>query len=393
MSVDLRFNLKLGGFLARLIVSLALLSLSAISSADVVKPALIEISVFSDGRVEIEVRTSIEAMLTGIAGKYRNTQEAPNAEEYDALRVLSAENLRPHFETFQPRFVDALVLRFDEQRIPLSVESASIPEPGYTKVPRTSIIRLTGTAPLTAKQVTWYFPLEFGDNAVRLRQVNEQREEWHWSAHQWLRKDQVSKPFELGGIVRQRPISEVVPEYIGIGFDHIVPVGVDHILFILGIFLLSARFKPLLWQVTMFTIAHTITLGLSMSGWLSMPERIVEPLIALSIAYVGIENLFAHRLKQSRLVLVFLFGLLHGMGFAQALSDFGMPDHAFLTALISFNIGVEFGQLAVLAAAFLTIGLWFRSKDWYYKAVVVPASLSIGVVGLIWFVDRLQLFA
>ena len=93
--------------------------------------------------------------------------------------------------------------------------------------------------------------------------------------------------------------------------------------------------KPLLWQVTMFTVAHTLTLALSMKGYINLPANIVEPLIALSIAYVGIENIFAHSLHKSRLVLVFLFGLLHGMGFAGVLAEFGMPPNAFATALIS----------------------------------------------------------
>ena len=140
--------------------------------------------------------------------------------------------------------------------------------------------------------------------------------------------------------------------------------------------------RPLLWQVTMFTIAHSITLGLSMTGYINIPAYIVEPLIALSIAYVGIENVFSPSLHKSRLLIVFLFGLLHGMGFASMLADFGMPDDRFFTALISFNVGVELGQIMVILVAFLLIGYWFRDKSWYRRVVVVPGSLAIGVVGL-----------
>ena len=142
----------------------------------------------------------------------------------------------------------------------------------------------------------------------------------------------------------------------------------------------------------MFTIAHTITLGLSMNGVITLPSNIVEPLIALSIAYVGIENVIAHRLHSSRLVLVFMFGLLHGLGFAGVLSDFGMPDSAFATALISFNIGVELGQLTVITLAFLLMGLWFRHRDWYRKRLTIPASLLISVIGLYWTFERLAFF-
>jgi len=120
---------------------------------------------------------------------------------------------------------------------------------------------------------------------------------------------------------------------------------VDHILFVLGIFLLSTAWRPILLQVTTFTIAHSITLGLTMYGIVSLPSSIVEPLIALSITYVAVENLWTTELKPWRLALVFMFGLLHGMGFAGVLRGLGLPRSEFLTALLTFNLGVEGGQL------------------------------------------------
>jgi hypothetical protein len=127
-----------------------------------------------------------------------------------------------------------------------------------------------------------------------------------------------------------------------------------------------------------------------MYGLVQLPANIVEPLIALSIAYVGLENIWHKKLVNSRLVLVFAFGLLHGLGFASVLTEFGMPQDDFATALISFNIGVEFGQLAVILGAWLVTGLWFRSKPWYRQAIVVPASLAISMIALYWFWDRLE---
>lgn len=172
------------------------------------------------------------------------------------------------------------------------------------------------------------------------------------------------------------------------GFDHIIPKGLDHILFILGIFLLSTKLKPLAWQATMFTLAHSITLSLSMFNVISLPASIVEPLIALSIAYIGFENIFAHKLKSSRLALVFAFGLLHGMGFASVLADFGMPESAYATALISFNLGVELGQLAILTAAYFGITVWFKNKQHFHNYVTIPGSVLIGITGLYWTWDR-----
>lgn len=357
--------------------------------ADVVKPALIEISAYTDGKVEIEIRASIEALLTGINAQYKNTQDAPTAAEYDELRVMPPEQLRIQFLPFQQQMLEQIALNVNNNRIALNIDSVSIPEPGYIKVPRISVIVLSAELDRNATDLQWYYPARFGDNAVRVRQVDQINEKWHWSEWQWLRKDEPSQPFSLEEIFTRKPITEVIISYLVVGFEHIVPRGSDHILFILGIFLLSIRMKPLLWQVTMFTVAHTITLGLSMNGVISLPSNIVEPLIALSIAYVGIENIFAHQLHKSRLFLVFCFGLLHGLGFAGVLVDFGMPDDAFATALISFNVGVELGQLAVISAAFLAVGLWFSSKSWYRKFIIIPSSAVISLIGLFWTYERI----
>jgi len=151
--------------------------------------------------------------------------------------------------------------------------------------------------------------------------------------------------------------------------------GVDHILFVLGIFLLSTAWRPILLQVTTFTIAHSITLGLTMYGIVSLPSSIVEPLIALSITYVAVENLWTTELKPWRLALVFMFGLLHGMGFAGVLRGLGLPRSEFLTALLTFNLGVEGGQLAVITIALLLVGWWRRRETVRYRQwVVVPAE-------------------
>jgi len=358
--------------------------------ADVVKPALVEISVFSGGHYRVELRASIEALLTGINGQYKNTTEAPTSDQYDALRELPPEQLAPHFDEFREQLTRDIGLRFDGQRVTPQITEVTIPERGYTKVPRISVILLEGEVPSGARNLTWYYPAAFGDNAVRVRQVNRAEQQYHWSSWQWIRDDSVSEPFSLTEVASPRGTLDVFAEYTEAGFLHILPNGMDHILFILGLYLFSTRIRPLLWQVTMFTIAHTITLGLAMYGLVQLPASVVEPLIALSIAYVGIENLMQRRLGNSRLLLVFGFGLLHGIGFASMLSDFGMPTDAFATALISFNIGVELGQVTLILLAWLALGLWFERREWYRPLIVTPASLTIGAVALVWFWDRLQ---
>ena len=363
-----------------------------IALADVVKPALVEINVNDEGTVTVEVRASIEALLTGINAQYKNTKDAPNADEYDELRKMPAIELQQVFSSFKQPFLESIYINAGQKKLTLSISSVDIPPTGYTKVPRISVIKLSGRLPETANTLLWYYPAKFGDNAVRVRQVDEKKQQWHWSQWQWLRKDQASQPFSLTEIVASKSVFEVIISYISIGFEHIVPKGLDHILFILGLFLLSTHWRPLLWQVTMFTVAHTITLGLAMNNIVELPANVVEPLIALSIAYVGVENVLSKKLHKSRLILVFLFGLLHGLGFAGVLSDFGMPEADFAVALISFNIGVELGQLAVISMAFILLRLCFKNQQKYRKIIVLPGSVFISVIGFYWFLERLELF-
>lgn len=204
---------------------------------------------------------------------------------------------------------------------------------------------------------------------------------------EWITGTNWSGPLDLAGQFRQATRAEVARDYLVLGYTHILPKGVDHLLFVLGLFLLNLRLRPILAQVTTFTVAHSITLGLTMLGVVSLPSRVVEPLIALSIAYVAIENLVTRELKPWRLALVFAFGLLHGMGFAGVLAELGLPRDRFLTALLSFNIGVEAGQLTVIAVAALLL-VWYRHRSWYRTRVVVPASLAIACVGVYWTITR-----
>jgi hypothetical protein len=184
------------------------------------------------------------------------------------------------------------------------------------------------------------------------------------------------------------PRSEIAWRYVGLGFVHIIPKGLDHILFVLGLVLLNRRLRPVLLQVTAFTVAHSITLALTLYGAIAASPDWVEPLIALSIVYVAVENLFTSSLKPWRVALVFGFGLLHGLGFAGVLQDVGLPRSEFVTALLTFNLGVELGQLAVIGAAFALVGRHLGRHPRYRQLVVIPASACIACVALYWTIAR-----
>lgn len=176
--------------------------------------------------------------------------------------------------------------------------------------------------------------------------------------------------------------------YLKLGYEHIVPLGLDHILFVLSIFFLSPKLKTVLWQATAFTLAHSITLGLAMYGFIQPLPALVEPIIALSIFFVAVENLLVRELKPSRLAIVFGFGLVHGMGFAGVLGQLGLPPGSYLNALISFNVGVELGQITVILLAYFLAARWFAQKDWYRQRIVNPISLAIALLALYWTIER-----
>lgn len=176
--------------------------------------------------------------------------------------------------------------------------------------------------------------------------------------------------------------------YLVLGFEHIVPKGLDHVLFVIGLVLASRRLKPLLVQLTAFTLAHSVTLALGALGLVVLPRAIVEPLIALSICFVAVENLLDRGEPKYRPLVVLLFGLLHGQGFASVLSDLALPRHSFVAALASFNIGVELGQLVVVATALLVLRL-IRDPRALRTYAVVPGSVLIAAAGLYWSVQRL----
>lgn len=239
-----------------------------------------------------------------------------------------------------------------------------------------------GRLPASARTLRWYYGMVADPYPFTVTLADGQTET------EWVQGDAWSTALPLGGPFTQRTWWARLREYLVLGYVHILPRGLDHILFVLGLFLLSARLRPVLVQVTTFTVAHSLTLGLALYGVVSLPASVVEPLIALSIVYVAIENLRTGRLTPVRIALVFLFGLLHGLGFAGVLTGLALPRADVALGLFGFNVGVEAGQLTVIALAALVVA-WWRDRPWYHARVVVPASLAIAAVGAWWTVTRL----
>jgi hypothetical protein len=304
-------------------------------------------------------------------------------DEYRRLRALPEAEIDRRLETVRQYFATMVAVRFDDRAVAPTVtfparedgrDGAQTALPGH-------LVRLQGAIPTGATRFTFRAAPVF--NLVALRISGPHAD----GVEQFLDPLGESSPYLLG-LERPSPGSfAVVLEYMRLGFLHILPKGLDHVLFVLGLYLLSVRPGVLIGQVTAFTVAHTLTLGLSMYGVLRLSPSIVEPLIVLSIAWVAVENLFTSRLMPWRPAVVFAFGLLHGLGFAAALTALGLPRDRFVVALVGFNAGVEAGQLAVIGLAFAATG-WWRSHERYRARIVVPASATIALVACYWAIVR-----
>lgn len=178
-------------------------------------------------------------------------------------------------------------------------------------------------------------------------------------------------------------------QFLKQGFIHVLPLGFDHILFITSLFFLNSNLQSVIIQCTVFTVAHTITLFLSVYQIILPNSNVIEPIIALSIVFTSIENIFRNDIGKRRIFIIFCFGLVHGMGFATALQELGVPKKHFLGSLLSFNIGVEIAQIFILLMLYYGFAYWLKNKIWYQQKCVYPISCIIACIAFYWAIERI----
>ena len=362
-----------------------------ITHAHEIKPVVADISVNPE-LITVDMTVNLEAIITEIGTEHDDTDDSPKAGQYNNFREMPSAELSAELDTYLPQLLSQISLRDEtsseatSKALELKLVSVDIPAVGDTRLARDTKMVLQADRPPSARAISWSWGEQYGPIILRAESLDTTGEPFTQYLQPGLTSDLIA--IETGAA---QSAGSGFFDYLVIGFEHIIPKGLDHILFVIGLFLLAPRLKPIVLQVSMFTLAHTATLALGITGVIALSPQIVEPLIALSIAAVCVENLFSHQARRGRLVMVFLFGLLHGLGFAGVLSDIGLPGGRFVSSLLAFNIGVELGQLCVVLACFALVGWWFGSRSWYRKVVVIPASLIIGAVGLFWFVQRLGL--
>ena len=364
-----------------LALSMALiLMFSGNARAHEIRPTIADVEVGAE-TVTLRLRITLETLLAGIdLDSVADTNDAPEAAIYDTFRAMPPAQLEAALRAEWARIAPGFLIETEGQILTPDIITVDIPAAVNLELPRDSI--LTIAADLPAGDAGVRLGLAPGYGTFVPRQVGGGQDAYEG----FLNGGELTPELPRAAVLTEGA-GAVFLRYIGAGFEHIVPLGLDHILFVLGLFFFATRTGPLLWQVSAFTVAHTITLALAATGTVSVPASVVEPLIAASIVYVGVENTIGRGNVRGRTALVFAFGLLHGLGFASVLGDYGIASERFVVALIGFNIGVEFGQLAVIGIAFAMTG-WFIARPWYRRAIAIPASLAIAAVGAYWVIER-----
>lgn len=361
----------------RLLLAAVLLLTASGTGAHEIGTTQVRFTVHRDDTWSASITTGPQALVNKLEVEARQPRSSD----------LDADALRAKLVQFDQALARHIDVRFDGAASPVRIAISTLELPPDITLPSFVVLLATGPVPAHAQTVTWRYGLAYATYSVVFAAGADGSQ-----LTLWIEGDDTSQPFPVSGDVRVPTRIEIIAQYLQLGFLHIVPEGLDHILFVLGIFLLTTKLRPILVQVTAFTIAHSVTLGLTMYGIVSLPSRVVEPLIALSVAYVAIENIATAKLTPWRPAVVFGFGLLHGMGFADALKELPLPRGEFIPALVSFNVGIELAQLAVIAAAFFSVAYWWRDKPWYRARIVIPGSALIAATGLFWTVQRIAGF-
>jgi len=366
-------------FNVTLLIKILFISLASNAQSHEVNPAIADILQKKDG-VQLEIRLNIEALLSGIdLSNVSNTDEAKQSAKYDFYRGRSDIDLKSDFSEIWPSLETEIKIKQDNELVALKLKNIIVEGQENFDYPRFStIVFVASVDPYRPFSFQW--SKAYGD--IVLRGPGSEN-----GFTQYLQAGIESSDITIGEQPEYK-FSKVFFEYIPVGFTHIIPKGLDHILFVVGIFFLSTKLSALFWQITFFTLAHSVTLAMASLGIVKISPSIVEPLIAASIVYVAVENLYSKRLNLRRSIIVFCFGLLHGLGFASVLVEFGLPVQQFVPALVGFNIGVELGQISIVLILFGLIGYWFNTKNWYRKLITLPISSVVGLIGLYWFFER-----
>ena len=365
---------------------LTLFSIGAISHE--IRPSIADYKI-EENILYFDIRLNAELILSGIdASNITDTNSSPLSATYDDLRSLTRENLKILLIESWDDIQSKINLNINEVSTKFELVDINIEANRDFEISRDSILYLKYELDDDDEFLTFQWSEKYGP--IIIREINELKKEDDLYTEYLQAGLQTDKIFIKSE--NTQSIFKSIINYFILGIQHIIPKGLDHILFIVGLFFFSVTLRPLLIQVTMFTIAHSITLIFVSVSYINVNPLIVEPIIALSIAYVGIENIFKQYVKEYlRYIIIFFFGLLHGLGFALVLSDIGYQSSKLILNLISFNLGIEAAQIFIILSLYVLLGIKFSNKKYYRYIFQVPVSLFIALVGIYWFFERINM--
>ena len=365
---------------------LTLFSIGSISHE--IRPSIADYKI-EENILYFDIRLNAELILSGIdASNITDTNSSPLSATYDDLRSLTRENLKILLIESWDDIQSKINLNINEVSTKFELVDINIEANSDFEISRDSILYLKYELDEDDEFLTFKWSEKYGP--IIIREINELKKEDDLYTEYLQAGLQTDKIFIKSE--NTQSIFKSIINYFILGIQHIIPKGLDHILFIVGLFFFSVTLRPLLIQVTMFTIAHSITLIFVSVSYINVNPLIVEPIIALSIAYVGIENIFKQYVKEYlRYIIIFFFGLLHGLGFALVLSDIGYQSSKLILNLISFNLGIEAAQIFIILFLYILLGIKFSNKKYYRYIFQVPVSLFIALVGIYWFFERINM--
>ena len=370
-----------------LIVFLSIFSKSSISHE--IKPSIADFF-YDENYLNFKIRLNAELILSDIdASNVSNTDSSSLSQIYDEFRILNNKDLEQIFQNSWNQISSNIEIKINNVSKQTNLIKIEVEDIQNFEISRDSYVYFRVLLDKNSEQFTFNWIKKYGPIILRENNNNKLEDELFT---EYLQSGKVSNQFSFNENNFEKKLDSFIKFFV-LGVQHIIPKGLDHILFIFGLFLFSSSLRKLITQITIFTIAHSITLIFVSLSVMKINPQIVEPIIALTIVYVGLENIFKNYIKEYfRYVVILFFGLLHGLGFALVLSDIGYRSTDLFINLFSFNIGIEVAQISIVLVLYILIALNFAKNKNYRIFFQVPSSILISSIGLYWFFERINLF-
>ncbi|MDB4860671.1 HupE/UreJ family protein [Alphaproteobacteria bacterium] len=356
------------------------------SFAHEIKPSIADFT-YDENYLNVEVRLNAELILSNIdASNISNTNSSPLTEIYDRYRLLNKKDLENSILESWKDISSNIDIKINSKLKEIDLIKIDTQDVNNFEISRDTLISFRVLLNQESENFTFKWIKNYGP--IILRENNDLKLEDELVTEYLQPGTESDLIFFKENNFRSMFTS--FTKFFVLGIQHIIPKGLDHILFIFGLFLFSSSLNKLIKQITIFTIAHSITLIFVSLSLIKINPQIVEPIIALSIVYVGLENIFKNYINEyMRYVVILFFGLLHGLGFALVLSDIGFRSSKLFLNLISFNIGIEVAQISIILFLYLLITIKFANNKYYRIAFQIPSSILIASIGLYWFIERI----